>query len=265
MLSLVTFFVVIAYGAYKLKDVVETNEYKVQLRELRDYYSIDEKFGAEDGLMFAAAITAYDGSPDDIEDPSYGRLVFNYKRWGVNSEVADTEIETKSCTAEDLNDSDGSNTKSKFFKLKPGDQETLDTYWPKFKCIKNPDGLQMWGNFDSLEAQNFQLAFVMCNQATSSVPCKSAEEIKRWMSKKYIIMLLNEKQFIKHKFEDQSMQNESRIYWQTLTPRNPTEFVIQIFRTYVDRQDGYIGANFLEREELQGFEFKLGVNREINY
>ena len=42
MLSLVTFFVVIAYGAYKLKDVVETNEYKVQLRELRDYYGNDE-------------------------------------------------------------------------------------------------------------------------------------------------------------------------------------------------------------------------------
>ena len=61
------------------------------------------------------------------------------------------------------------------------------------------------------------------------------------------------------------MQNESRIYWQTLTPRNPTEFVIQIFRTYVERQDGYIGANFLERKENHGFEFKLGSNREINY
>ena len=55
--------------------------------------------------MFAAAITAYDGSPADIEDPSIGRLVFNYKSWGVNSSVDDIEIETKSCTPEDLNDS----------------------------------------------------------------------------------------------------------------------------------------------------------------
>ena len=35
--------------------------------------------------MFAAGLTAYDGSSESVEDPQYGRLVFIYKRWGLNT------------------------------------------------------------------------------------------------------------------------------------------------------------------------------------
>lgn len=34
--------------------------------------------------MFAAALTAYDGSPDPIEDPSIGSLRLVYKKWSLN-------------------------------------------------------------------------------------------------------------------------------------------------------------------------------------
>ena len=54
--------------------------------------------------MFAAGLTAYDGSPESVEDPRIGRLVFNYKRWGLNTDLNDDEIVTKSCTDKDFND-----------------------------------------------------------------------------------------------------------------------------------------------------------------
>lgn len=46
------------------------------MHEVEDYFSIDEYFGYEDGFMMAAAVTGFDGSPDDITDLSIGRLRF---------------------------------------------------------------------------------------------------------------------------------------------------------------------------------------------
>ena len=45
MLSLLTFFTVITYAGYKLRDLFEYGEYKVQLRELTDFYDEKEQLG----------------------------------------------------------------------------------------------------------------------------------------------------------------------------------------------------------------------------
>ena len=223
MLSLLTFFVVVTYAGYKLRDLFEYGQYKVQLRELTDLYDEKEQFGEKDGLMFAAGLTAYDGSSESVEDPQYGHLVFIYKRWGLNTSTKNNEIETKGCTEDDLNDNQDSNPDSPFYRLRYRDQSILDSYGPKMKCFKDPSQLAIWGNFDSSQAQNFQLAFRKCNNETSKVPCKSQQEIEQWMSNKYILVLLNENNFLKHKFGDDTMQKESRIYWYSLTPSVPTE------------------------------------------
>ena len=74
------------------------------------------------------------------------------------------------------------------------------------KCITQPDQLALWGNFDSAVAQNLQLAFELCDNKTSAVPCKSKEEIVQWMRQKFIVVLFNENGFIKHKFQEEKMQ-----------------------------------------------------------
>ena len=66
------------------------------------------------------------------------------------------------------------------------------------------------------------------------------------MSNKYILVLLNENNFLKHKFRDDTMQKESRIYWYSLTPSVPTEQSIVVKRTYVERYEGLAGVSFLE-------------------
>ena len=40
-----------------------------------------EPFGAAHGLAIAAAVTRYDGKPEEITDPTIGELKYYLKRW----------------------------------------------------------------------------------------------------------------------------------------------------------------------------------------
>lgn len=78
------------------------------------------------GFQVAAAITAYDGSPDIIEDPEIGSIKMYIKYWGVfeGSEGAIggdgtfdfKEIKTKLCEKNDFNNVEGTNEKTKFYR-----------------------------------------------------------------------------------------------------------------------------------------------------
>lgn len=54
----------------------------------------------------------------------------------------------------------------------------------------------MFGNYDTALAVNLMIVFEKCNNATSPVVCKSAEEIETWMEFKYISIAYNQKKII---------------------------------------------------------------------
>ena len=54
-------------------------DYQVRVHEKSNFYEIEDGFGYEDGFMIAAAVTAFDGSAEDITDLSIGRLRFVMK------------------------------------------------------------------------------------------------------------------------------------------------------------------------------------------
>ena len=66
--------------------LVSFDDYKVQLHEKENFYNTTDPFGSEQEFMIAAALTAYDGDPSSIEDPSYGQLRIFMKKWGENDE-----------------------------------------------------------------------------------------------------------------------------------------------------------------------------------
>ena len=113
--------ILLTYAGFKLSQLVGYEDYKVQLREINQFYEDTDKLEASDGLMIAAGLTAYDGSSEVIEDQTVGRLVFYWKRWGLHKLAGNNEIETRLCKEDDFNDVDGSNEKSLFFKLRERD------------------------------------------------------------------------------------------------------------------------------------------------
>lgn len=61
MLSILTLAVMIAYGAFKIKNLFELQDYRVTTTELADFYGDDSTFGTEDGFMLAAGIIGVNG------------------------------------------------------------------------------------------------------------------------------------------------------------------------------------------------------------
>ena len=64
------------------------------------------------------------------------------------------------------------------------------TYRNKFKCV-HPDDYVIWGDFNSLKAQQFAVKFKMCEGSG----CESESDIREWLKNKYIVLLYNHVRF----------------------------------------------------------------------
>ena len=76
VLSIITFALILGYGSYKIMDLVYYKDFKLLKFEKENFYDMREPFTNEDGLMIAAAITAYDSETEPIEDPEVGEIKF---------------------------------------------------------------------------------------------------------------------------------------------------------------------------------------------
>lgn len=140
---------------------------------MENYYSLDDDFGLQDDFMLAAALTAYDGSPEPITDLSIGRLRFIKKRFGRGiSRVEFEDIETSFCNRTELLEGSLTPT-SNFFELAEIIKEDSQLYGPKMLCASDPADLSIYGNYDSEKASNLMIVFEKCDASWSSVPCKS--------------------------------------------------------------------------------------------
>ena len=82
ILSIFTVVIILTYTGYKMAQLASTEEFKIQLRQKDYFYDPKSVFSSQsDHFNLAAAITAYDGDPDPIEDETYGSVVFKRKIW----------------------------------------------------------------------------------------------------------------------------------------------------------------------------------------
>ena len=92
VLSILTLILVVTYSTYKFIDLIELNDYKIQEEKREKYYQYDMPLAQDQGFQVAAAITSYDGSSENIEDPEIGTIKMYIKYWRENiEEVADDE------------------------------------------------------------------------------------------------------------------------------------------------------------------------------
>ena len=63
----------------------------------------------------------------------------------------------------------------------------VDIYRNKFKCI-DEENLVIWGDYNSAKAMQLAVKFHMCEGKDY---CKTREEIRDWISGKYIVLLYN--------------------------------------------------------------------------
>lgn len=103
------------------------------------------------------------------------------KSWDETAEevaIKFQEVNTSACKQNNLNDVEGSNSESKFFKTALNSQKDLDRYGTSMKCSTD-DLTEIYGNYDTYITQNLMIVFEKCTNSTDSneIVCRSEDEI----------------------------------------------------------------------------------------
>lgn len=109
------------------------------------------KFSADQGMFIAAALTAYDGNTEIIEEAKYGELFFEHYGWGYEGGIGlgGGPIEYHYCSDEELGLEEGPNTK--IYPIFESVVTEVVTWKKKFKCIDSKDTI-IWGDYNSSKA-----------------------------------------------------------------------------------------------------------------
>ncbi len=101
-LSLLTVILLLAYAGYKITALASNTDYKIQMHDQKYFYPEKEVINsAKDSFIIAAAVTSYDGNPEDITDPEIGELVFYRKEWGPDVKFDFIPLESIPCSEAD--------------------------------------------------------------------------------------------------------------------------------------------------------------------
>ena len=200
-------------------------------------------------MAIAVAFIAWDHKSHVLEDPTIGEIKFIMKAWGLGSDVKFlTELGSHFCTEEELNDIEGNNVDSIFFPVSKLSETDKNYYTGRFKCLDEPEKLVLRGNYDSDMTSNLMAVFDMCNNATSSVTCKTPEEINEFLQFKYLMSLTNTRRFVQDEFGERRMSNLSVRSWYPFDPNSRAEYVEQLTRIHVQLEDNPMGVAGIGQE-----------------
>ena len=101
-----------------------------------------EKFGHQNSLFVAAALTDFSDGAESIEDPRYGEIVFEHRGWGETGNeynIYQRTIESKhACSDQELGLVEGDET-TITFPLVEESRPMVENWRKKFSCIKKED------------------------------------------------------------------------------------------------------------------------------
>ena len=125
----------LAFAGYKFNVLVQSYDYKVQMRLEEGYYEDGDVFSVKDGFMIAAAITG-DWEPMYHIDPSYGDLKLYSKSWNYEEYLGWRELDWEFCPQEYFQYGEHKSETAKFYETFSTIQD-MKMYSSSFRCMKN--------------------------------------------------------------------------------------------------------------------------------
>ena len=114
-------------------------------------------------------------------------------------------------------------------------------YLDKLLCMADQNDLSIRGNYDTSSGESLMVVFDRCDsekRAKFGLKCKSDTEIDEWLRFKYIIVRENSRQFVQHKFQNERLDDSSRITWYPISAINRIDVVKMITRSEIQLNDG---------------------------
>lgn len=130
------------------------------------------------------------------------------------------ELPVKQCTRAQLGlpfeEGDTESDYSKpplFFEPHTNSAGDIKFYYKKLKCIET-DKLNIQGDYNSAKGRSLVLEFKKCEQTLDNpITCKSDQDIKDWIKRKFILTFWNSRRFVLEEFGDGKVVPESRSCW----------------------------------------------------
>lgn len=146
--------ILISYGSFKSKLMVEYAMVHIQQPHLPSYFESNHSFErSKHGWNIAFGITAYDSTSSQIPlDDSYGRLVALERSWGFeenNGEPGFRELKLRPCERADINFNGIEDDDENYMFYKPANEYRADAerFYSKLLCID--EDVSLMGNFNS--------------------------------------------------------------------------------------------------------------------
>ena len=268
MLSILTLITLLGYASFKFESLVSFSDYIVQVSDHENFYDANTKFGIDNDFSIAAGLVDYDGKSHKIEDESIATVKFYRKAY--NSSDPDVvfgfeEIPSRYCEPDvDFNQL-GNNTKSSFFPTSDVSKADIEAYGPRLKCLQNLNDTFIHGNFDSSAGSNIMVVLEKCDNSTSTVTCKSEEEITNKLTWKYILLLQNQRKFIQYEFGDGRINESSVSTWYSVLKNTRLDNVIMITRSSIVMEDDFYSVPGTVKDKILGFASNRQPSRELPY
>ena len=203
--------VLFGFSYAKMETLVGRDDIDIISAYQDSHFLDNEEFSAaENDFFFAAALTTYSSDTEPHEKKEYGELLIEHYGWGnehLGYKYGSHALENHNCTDEELGLI--SSKDSVIYPVYDNSLEEVKTYKKKFKCIDKED-LRIWGNYNSKMAMQLSVKFHMCKGYNY---CKSEQEIRDWLSGKFIVVLYNQMRFKTDEFGSESVIKEARIQY----------------------------------------------------
>lgn len=102
-------------------------------------------------------------------------------------------------------------------------------------------------------------------RAALGLKCKTDAEIEDWLKFKYFLVRENGKAFVQHKFEDERIDDASRMIWYPISSLNRLDNVRLITRSDMQLSDNIFNMGDLMNEEKKGYMAHRKPSRELPY
>lgn len=166
----------------------------------------------------------------------YGELKAFYKRWGIEGDPPGTsfhELKTRPCSRAELG-LEGKESESRFFPAKSASIGYLRDYGDTLQCID--EDIVIKGSYQSYAAQMLSIQFEACDYINNST-CKSYEEIRQFMRRKFVVTFENSESFKADKYDQRKVTKESKFIWHPMTTLLREESVSEVHVSEVTLQD----------------------------
>ena len=93
------------------------------------------------------------------------------------------------------------------------------------------DAIHVAGDYQSDRAVGLQVSIVKCSNSTDegSVVCKSDEEIQKWLARKFLLTMNNQKKFNQMEHDQKKMiEKHSHLNWNPINSRSRQELVNEV-------------------------------------